>query len=118
MQLLNQIERDKWIEAGHLRTTKLNHQGVDKYPMERKILFQPMKPKWKIQNKQRAIGDGKEPLNISTSLKLLEKYMNQNPVQEMVEESQGPLETLSKMVPISILEPLEENWVKRLWEEV
>ena len=42
----------------------------------------------------------------------------QESLQEKVEESQRPLKTTPLMVPNSILELTEENWVKSLWEEV
>ena len=42
----------------------------------------------------------------------------QEPIQEMVEEFQRPLEIVPTMVPNSVSELTEEKWVKSLWEEV
>ena len=41
----------------------------------------------------------------------------QESIQETVEGSQRPLETVPTMVPNNISELIEENWVKSLWEE-
>ena len=61
----------------------------------------------------------------SKQVKIIENPMEmpvhesiQEPLQEMVEESQRPLETTPLMVPNSISELTEENWVKSSWEEV
>ena len=42
----------------------------------------------------------------------------QEPSPEMDGEHQKPLETTPLMVPNSVSELTEENWVKSLWEEV
>ena len=46
------------------------------------------------------------------------KMPEQEPMWEMTIESQRTFETLPEMVPNSLLELMEENWVKSLWEEV
>ena len=42
----------------------------------------------------------------------------QEPMKEMAEESQKPLEATPLRVPNSVSELTEENWVRSLWEEV
>ena len=46
------------------------------------------------------------------------EILGHEPIQEMVEESQKPLETTPQMVPNSISNLNKENWVKKLWEGV
>ena len=42
----------------------------------------------------------------------------QEPLKEMIGESQKPLETTPLMVPNNFSELTKENWVRSLWEKV
>ena len=46
------------------------------------------------------------------------KIIELEPTRKMPIKSWRPLETLLEMVPNSVLELTEQNWLKSLWEEV
>ena len=81
--------------------------------MDKEILLQPKDPP-QIKSLRRQNITSKH-VNITGTPIEMPKL---EPMREVIDESQRPLKTLPKMVPNSILEPIEENWVKSLWEEV
>ena len=97
---------------------KQSQMEVNKCLMEKKILSHPKK------QKQTAHKSHRRRTRTSKQVKIIETPMEthvhesiQEPLQEMVEESQRPLETTPLMVPNSISKLTKENWVKSLWEE-